>query len=187
MSNLNNARSLIQADLDHARNVRDLWTNQVGELERALEQLEAVGKSRNALHVEYRVTGSQSLGLDKPASKTGNKRGRKPKNVIESDDNKQGKGKVDIKTRRSSKLAERTAAALGKVVTAKTAKTPKAKTSKTKATPEPKFKDPNSDKTWSGRGRRPFWMSGSDDQYLISSLPQGGAAAATTSAVAPAA
>jgi hypothetical protein len=39
MSNLNTARSLIQADLDHARQVLDLWTNQISELERALEQM----------------------------------------------------------------------------------------------------------------------------------------------------
>ena len=44
-TNLNTAKLLIQADLDHARNVLNLWTQQVAELEKALEQMEAVGHS----------------------------------------------------------------------------------------------------------------------------------------------
>lgn len=48
VNNLNAARTLIQADLDHARNVLELWNHQVGDLEKALEQIDAVGNSRNA-------------------------------------------------------------------------------------------------------------------------------------------
>ena len=82
MSNLNTARSLVQADLDHARQVLDLWAHQVSELERALEQIDAVGTSRDALRVEYRSSSTQALTLEKPAApKEGKKRGRKPKNA----------------------------------------------------------------------------------------------------------
>lgn len=81
MSNLNTARSLIQADLDHARQVLDLWTHQVSELERALEQIDAVGTSRDALRVEYRGLNSQDLALEKPAAQTeGKKAWSKAKN-----------------------------------------------------------------------------------------------------------
>src|SRR6476661_683374 len=102
MSNLNTARSLIQADLDHARQVLDLWTHQVSELERALEQLDAVGTSRDALRVEYRGANTQALTLEKPeALKVGKKRGRKPKNVEETVAPKSGKAGVDIAAKRS--------------------------------------------------------------------------------------
>jgi hypothetical protein len=47
VTNLNAARTLIQADLDHARNVLELWNHQVGDLEKALEQIDAVGNSRS--------------------------------------------------------------------------------------------------------------------------------------------
>jgi DNA-binding protein H-NS len=33
-----------------------------------------------------------------------------------------------------------------------------------------KYRDPASDKTWSGRGRKPNWLSGDADQYLVSNL-----------------
>src|SRR5438067_1031814 len=49
ISNLQSARALIQADLDHARKVLELWTQQVNDLERALEQINTVGESRHAL------------------------------------------------------------------------------------------------------------------------------------------
>lgn len=170
MSNLNTARSLIQADLDHARQVLDLWTNQVGELERALEQIDAVGTSRNALHVEYRNLNTQALALEKPvAPNEGKKRGRKPKNADEAAATKSGKARLDIAAKRSRKLAERSTARSGQVTDAKAAKRPKAKAGKTKASTEAKFRDPNSDKTWSGRGRRPFWMTGDAQQYAIRS------------------
>ena len=182
MSNLNTARSLIQADLDHARQVLDLWTNQISELERALEQIDAVGTSRNALRVEYQSSNTQALTLEKPsAPKEGKKRGRKPKNVDGAAALKTSKAGPDIASKRSRKLAERSTARAGQVTDAKTAKPQKAKGAKSKATPEAKFKDPNSEKTWSGRGRRPFWMTGDAQQYEIGSANQSTAGEAQAS------
>jgi len=173
MSNLNTARSLIQADLDHARQVLDLWAHQVSELERALEQIDAVGTSRDALRVEYRGSNSQALALEKPAAQTeGKKRGRKKKNADVTAAAKSAKAGVDIRAKRSRKLAERSTARAGQVTDAKAEKPTKAKAGKSKPTPEAKFKDPNSDKTWSGRGRRPFWMTGDAKQYAIGSQKQ---------------
>jgi DNA-binding protein H-NS len=170
MSNLNTARSLIQADLDHARQVRDLWSHQVSELERALEQIDAVGTSRDALRVEYRGSNTRALALEKPVPpEEGKKRGRKPKNAEATAAPKSGKAGVDIAAKRSRKLAERSTARAGQVADAKAAKSTKAKAGKSKATPAAKFKDPNSEKTWSGRGRRPFWMTGDTQQYAIRS------------------
>lgn len=170
MSNLNTARSLIQADLDHARQVLDLWNHQVSELERALEQIDAVGKSRDALRVEYRGSNTRALALEKPVPpEEGKKRGRKPKNAEATAAPKSGKAGLDIAAKRSRKLAERSTARAGQVADAKAAKSTKAKAGKSKATPEAKFKDPNSEKTWSGRGRRPFWMTGDAQQYAIGS------------------
>ena len=63
-TNLNTAKSLIQADLDHARNVLNLWIQQVAELEKALEQIEAVGNSRNALRVEYQAGAARTPSTD---------------------------------------------------------------------------------------------------------------------------
>lgn len=170
MSNLNTARSLIQADLDHARQVLDLWNHQVSELERALEQIDAVGTSRDALRVEYRGSNTRALALEKPVPpEEGKKRGRKPKNAEATAAPKSGKAGSDIAAKRSRKLAERNTARAGQVADAKAAKSTKAKAGKSKATPEAKFKDPNSEKTWSGRGRRPFWMTGDAQQYAIGS------------------
>lgn len=170
MSNLNTARSLIQADLDHARQVLNLWTNQISELERALQQIDAVGTSRNALHVEYRGSNSQASALEQPAApKEGKKRGRKPNNADGTAASKAGKAGPDIASKRSRKLAERSTARAEQVTDAKAAKPMKAKAGNSKATPEAKFKDPNSEKTWSGRGRRPFWMTGDAQQYEIGS------------------
>jgi hypothetical protein len=170
MSSLNTARSLIQADLDHARQVLDLWTNQISELERALEQIDAVGTSRDALQVEYRGSNTQALTLEKPAAPIeAKKRGRKPKNSDGTAASKASKASLGIVAKRGRKLAERSTARAGQVTDAKAAKPNKAKGGKSKATPEAKFKDPNSEKTWSGRGRRPFWMKGDVQQYEIGS------------------
>jgi DNA-binding protein H-NS len=35
------------------------------------------------------------------------------------------------------------------------------------ASPPPKYRDPASGKTWSGRGSEPVWMDGNRDDYLI--------------------
>src|ERR1700712_2886486 len=86
ISNLNSARALIQADLDHARNVLQLWQDQVTVLEGALGQLDAVDASRNVLRVEYQgQKGSDSmLNTDSTAardSSPGKRSGSREKQV----------------------------------------------------------------------------------------------------------
>jgi hypothetical protein len=186
MSNLSTARSLIQADLAHARNVLNLWTNQVSELEQTLLQIEAVGTSRSALHVEYRGLKSQELAVEKSAPSDAPKRGRKPKNANGASGTKSNKAGLNISARRSGKLAERSASQEGQVTTAKVAKAPKSETGKVNAPAIAKFKDTNSEKTWSGRGRRPLWMSGDPQQYAIGSKNQSSAVDSSATSTHPA-
>ena len=167
-SNLSSAKALIQADLDHARNVLRLWENQVAELENALTQLQAVDASRHLLRVEYQGQkgGIPKLGAapsDASLSTTATrakvqaaKPGRKSAQV---------KPGTDTKVPRKER-ASKTAATPRDVNRAPARKTAK----KTKASPAVRYKDPASDKTWSGRGRKPGWLSGDPDQYLISNL-----------------
>jgi DNA-binding protein H-NS len=167
-SNLSSAKALIQADLDHARNVLHLWENQVAELESALTQLQAVDASRNMLRVEYQGQkgGAPRLGAD-------------PSEASSSTAPTQAKGQAAKTGRKSAKVkpgavekaprkerASKTAAAPRDVNEAPARKAAK----KSKASPAIKYKDPASDKTWSGRGRKPGWLSGDPDQYLISNL-----------------
>ncbi len=168
-SNLNAARTLIQADLDHARNVLELWNHQVGELEKALEQIDAVGSSRNALHLEYKGTGTRTSALEAPAASDDKpKRGRKPKNAAPPSSPKPDGSRTTVTGKRGRKLAERSTAAPSQVLEASTGKTRKnAAVKKSGARATAKYKDPNSDKTWSGRGRRPAWFSGFPDQFAI--------------------
>lgn len=169
VSNLNAARGLIQADLDHARNVLDLWTRQVGELEKALEQIDAVGNSRDALRIEYKGTGERTAAFEAPADSDNKpKRGRKPKNAATSSSQKPTGSGTIIAGKRGRRLAERSTTAPSQIIEAKAGKTRKiAVAKKSAARPAAKYKDPNSDKTWSGRGRRPAWFAGSPDQYAI--------------------
>ena len=168
MSNLNTARSLIQADLDHARQVLDLWSQQVSELEHALQQLDAVGTSRDALRVEYRGPNSQALAIEQSATPAvGKRRGRKPKNAEAPTEPKSKKTRSTNAAQHGAKLAERSTARATQVAEVKATKPTNAKVGKSKAAPEPRFKDPNSGKTWSGRGRRPFWIRGDAQQYAI--------------------
>ena len=187
MSNLSTARSLIQADLDHARNVLNLWTKQVSELEQAMLKLEAVGTSRSALHVEYRGLKSQELAMEKPAPSDAPKRGRKPKNANGASGTKSGKAGLNIIGRRGGKLAERSAAQGSQGTTAKAAKAPRSKTGKVNTPAIAKFKDTNSEKTWSGRGRRPLWMSGDPQRYATGSENQSSAVASNITSAPPAA
>ena len=48
-SNPPSAHALIKADLDHARHVMALWSDQVSKLKNALAQIDDVGNSRAAL------------------------------------------------------------------------------------------------------------------------------------------
>jgi DNA-binding protein H-NS len=70
--------------------------------------------------------------------------------------------------KRGRKLAERSTAAPSQVLEASTGKARKnAAVKKSGTRPAAKYMDPNSDKTWSGLGRRPAWFSGSPDQFAI--------------------
>jgi hypothetical protein len=116
-SNLNAARELIQADLDHARNVLDLWTHQVGELERTLEQIEAVGSSRNALHAEYQGMGTRAQALEALAAPNNKpKRGRRPKVTAGAASSKPISSTTHVTGQRGQKLFERSTAAAGAIV-----------------------------------------------------------------------
>lgn len=172
VSNLNSARALIQADLDHARNVLQLWQDQVTVLEGTLGQLDAVDASRNVLRVEYQgQKGSDSmLNTDSTAAS-------------------------DVPPRKRSgsreKQGETPYATPQKTVSAKMSKkqrilkeNPATSTNSGSDAPGPKrrgpgkkqkasavkYRDPASGKTWSGRGRKPNWVIGDADQYLTSNL-----------------
>ena len=174
VTNLNTAKSLIQADLDHARNVLNLWTQQVAELEKALEQIAAVGHSRDALRVEYQGGKASAPSLDSVATEDAKpKRGRKPKNPEGSASTNSRASATTLTAKRGRKLADRVTVAPERVSEAPAGKTRKAAgAKKERAKPPAKYKDPNSDKTWSGLGRRPAWFSGEAEQYAI--RPQGG-------------
>ena len=174
VTNLNTAKSLIQADLDHARNVLNLWTQQVAELEKALEQIEAVGSSRNALRVEYQAGATRTPSPDSSVANDAKpKRGRKPKDPEGSASTKSRASSTTLTAKRGRKLADRVAVAPEQVSEAPARKTRKgAGAKKERAKPVAKYKDPNSEKTWSGLGRRPAWFSGEAGQYAI--RPQGG-------------
>jgi DNA-binding protein H-NS len=168
-SNLITARSLIQADLDHARSVLSLWTHQVEELEKALQQIDAVGNSRDALRVQYQGTVARAPTLAAPGpSENKPRRGRKPKNASDAGSAKSAPSGTAITAKRGRKLAERSTVAQAQVSEAKGRKSAKAGAAK-QGQPKhaPKYKDPNSDKTWSGLGRRPGWFVGPPEQYAI--------------------
>jgi DNA-binding protein H-NS len=168
-TNLNAAKTLIQADLDHARNVLNLWTQQVAELEKALEQIGAVGNSRDALRVEYQAGAAPTPSSDSSVADNAKpKRGRKPKNPEGSPSTKSRASTTTLTAKRGRKLADRVTVAPEQVSEAPAGKTRKAAgATKQRVTPPAKYKDPNSDKTWSGLGRRPAWFSGDADQYAI--------------------
>jgi DNA-binding protein H-NS len=172
ISNINSARALIQADLDHARNVLQLWQDQVKELEGALEQLDAVDASRDVLRVEYQGQqgGNSMLNMDSTAAKDispGKRAGVR---------GKQGETRsaaaqktVSAKVPRKQRIAKESAGALSDIV----GDTPKPKRrgpGKKQKASAVKYQDPASGKTWSGRGRKPNWLSGDTDQYLVSNL-----------------
>jgi peptidoglycan hydrolase CwlO-like protein len=142
ISNLASARALLQADLEHARNVLDLWAHQVAELEKALAQLDAVVASRDALRGKYQALAHAAQGgvasLPEPA-----RRGRKPGATAA----KAAKD-VDTVSARKADAGKRVRKQPGKALPAR-------------------YKDPASDKTWSGRGRRPAWLVGEPDKYAI--------------------
>lgn len=166
-SNLVTARSLIEADLEHARSVLNLWTHQVEELEKALEQIDAVSNSRNALRIQYQGTAQRTPALDAPdASEGKRRRGRKPKNANGAGAEKPAPSGAGISARRGRKLADRSTLAQAQVSEAKSRKSGKAGAGK-QGKRAARYKDPDSDKTWSGLGRRPGWFVGQPEQYEI--------------------
>lgn len=162
ISNLQSARTLIQADLDHARKVLELWAQQVSDLEHALEQIDTVGESRKALKENYAGSRSAAPRLVSPNASGTTRRGRTPK----ADVGAAGAGK-----QQHAKSQGRSSGGVPNSV--QDGKARKAKKASKVASPrkahrlEAKYKDPNSDKTWSGRGRRPGWLVGNADQYRI--------------------
>lgn len=159
ISNLQSARALILADLNHARKVLDLWTHQVSDLERALEQIDTVGDSRKALSDEYKGGRNGAPRLMAAEAAGTAKRGRKRKD----DAVMAGAGK-----KRSAKASGAGSDSVQGVRTgrAKKANSGQSGTRKTGKVAA-KYRDPLSDKTWSGRGRRPAWFTGAPEQYLI--------------------
>lgn len=186
MSNLNEARSLIQADLEHARHVAELWTNQVSELEKALAQIDAVGTSRSALHVEYQGTKGTGAVLNAPVTmKDVPRRGRKPNNAMAGTNPDALAPLTEIARKRSSKLAERSTVPAAKEREGKPARAAKKAAAKKAAkSSAAKYKDPNSDKTWTGHGRPPAWLQGDRKQYEVGAQAKSGVADTTGGASA---
>ncbi len=167
ISNLASARALIQADLEHARSVLALWSDQVSELEKALEQINSVDNSRTALR-----GASQAQKGSMPRLTAGNgadgkgKRGRKPKQATAVQSEDKGKKRRAAKSA-SSSVKSKTAEESPRVAK----RSPRGSTTqmekKTAVPGAAKYRDPNSDKTWTGHGRRPGWLVGAPEQYAI--------------------
>ncbi len=174
ISNLKSAKALIQADLDHARNVLQLWQDQVDELKKALAQLDAVDTSRGMLRVEYagQKGSAPMLGAEKTTTRGGRKGremgARSQQNARSHGTAKDGVAAKRPRKPRASKASPDAAssAAADTAVIKRRARGAK----KPGVAAAVKYKDPASDKTWSGRGRRPAWLSGDPDQYLVSNL-----------------
>lgn len=164
ISNLQSARALIQADLDHARKVLELWTQQVMDLEHALEQIDAVGESRKALKENYAGGQSTAPRLASANALDATRGGRKAK----AETTRAG-GAKQQRARSQSRSADGSPSLVQGGKTGRATKAKKAAVQGNARKIEAKYKDPNSDKTWSGRGRRPAWFVGDASQYLIQS------------------
>ena len=174
ISNLKSAKALIQADLDHARNVLQLWQDQVDELEKALVQLDAVDTSRGSLRVEYagQKGSAPMLSADNtttPGGRTGRKTGARSEQNAR--DNKTAQEGLAAKRPRKQRASKANAAAGGGAAADTAVTKRRAQRAKKPDTPSAvKYRDRASGKTWSGRGRQPAWLSGDPDQYLVSNL-----------------
>jgi DNA-binding protein H-NS len=172
ISNLNSARALIQADLDHSRNVLQLWQDQVAVLEEALGQLDAVDASRNVLRVEYQgQKGSNSmLNTDSTTARdiSPGKRSvaREKQGGTQSASAQKTVSAKAPRKQRISKEKPEASANVGIDMSGPKRRGPGKKRKASAVT----YRDPASDKTWSGRGRRPNWLSGDADHYLVSNL-----------------
>jgi DNA-binding protein H-NS len=161
VSNLASARALLQADLEHARSVLNLWAHQVAELEKALQQIDAVSVSRDGLRAQYQAAKETGPMLGAPAA-IGKpaRRGRKPSQTASASAASKS-GSVHAPAKRGRKAADaggaRTSGPAGKVK----------RTVAGNGTASPKYQDPKSGRTWTGRGRHPLWFKGDPNQYLI--------------------
>lgn len=155
ISNLASARALIQADLDHARSVLALWTDQVSELEKALEQISLVNNSRTALRGASQAQKGSLQGLAAGNGANGKaRRGRKPKDATAA----QPDG--NVKRQRAAKAASTSAKSkTAEDVPRMVRRAPRGTTTqveKKRAVPGvAKYRDPNTNQTWTGHGRRP--------------------------------
>jgi DNA-binding protein H-NS len=131
-----------------------------------------VDASRDVLQVEYQGQkgGDLILNMDSTATKDispGKRAGTR---------GKQGETRsaaaqktVSAKAPRKRRISKESAGASSDIV----GDTPKPKRrgpGKKQKALAVKYRDPASDKTWSGRGRKPSWMRGDADQYLVSNL-----------------
>jgi len=172
ISNLKSAKALIQADLDHARNVLQLWQDQVDELQRALAQLDAVDTSRGMLQVEY---GDRKGSAPRPGMENieAPRRRQRRQAGARSDQSTGGQGAANesATTKRRGKQRASNAGRDGASSAVNSATKRSARTAKKAGAPSAvKYKDPTSGKTWSGKGRRPAWLRGDTDQYLVTDL-----------------
>lgn len=167
ISNLESARALIQADLDHARSLVALWTDQVTELEKALEQINLVDNSRTALRGVYQGQKGSALALTTDNGKGGKaRRGRKLKQAaaVQLDDSP----KRLRAAKSASKSAKPRAAEGNPRAVSRSPRGITAQMGKKRSVPGvAKYRDPDSNKTWTGHGRRPGWMVGAPEQYAI--------------------
>jgi DNA-binding protein H-NS len=179
ISNLQSARALIQADLNHARKVLDLWSQQVSDLEKALQQIDAVGDSRKILSNEYKgARGGAPRLMNAATPGTAARDGRKPKI--------QAAATGTAKKRRAKLQSGSPDTVASAAEGGNDERSRKPSTGAVNRKPgkvEAKYKDPHSDKTWSGRGRRPAWFTGAPEQYLIPSGSLQHEAASASSAV----
>jgi DNA-binding protein H-NS len=164
ISNLQSARALIQADLDHARRVLELWTQQVIDLENALEQIDAVGESRKALKENYVGGRSAAPRLASTNTSDATPRGRRAKAEAAP-----AAGAKQQRARSQDRSADGGPSSVQGGKDGRTRKANKTAVHGNTRKVEAKYKDPNSDKTWSGRGRRPTWIVGNADKYRIQS------------------
>lgn len=161
ISNLASARALLQADLDHARSVLNLWAHQVAELEKALQQIDAVSISRDGLRAQYQATKEAGPILGAPAAiNKPARRGRKPGQTGSASAASKA-GSVNAPAKRGRKAADTGSAS--KAGTAGKVR----RTAAANGAASPKYQDPKSGKTWTGRGRHPLWLKGDPNQYLI--------------------
>jgi hypothetical protein len=126
------------------------------------------------LRVEY--AGQKGSAPMLSADDTTSQRGRKGRKTgVRSEQNARGNATAgdDVAAKRPRKGRAAKAspdAGSGAVVDPAVTKRRARGAKKSSAPAAVKYRDPTSDKTWSGRGRRPAWLSGDPDQYLVPNL-----------------